>query len=82
MARDFELLRAAMQAVIRYDRPLPLLVMATADSAPMRALAAEMDVMLWFETFTDRAYDAQGHLASRRLPGPCIMIAKRSSLRR
>ncbi|MHB0777615.1 5-oxoprolinase subunit PxpA [Halomonas sp. WWR20] len=69
MARDSELLRAAMQAVIRYDRSLPLLVMATADPAPMRALAAEMGVTLWFETFADRAYDAQGHLVSRRLTG-------------
>ena len=24
---------------------------------------------LWFEAFADRAYDARGHLVSRRLPG-------------
>ena len=24
---------------------------------------------LWFEAFADRAYDADGHLVSRRLPG-------------
>ncbi|WP_106418325.1 5-oxoprolinase subunit PxpA [Salinicola tamaricis] len=69
MARDPELLRAAMRAIVRYDRELPLLVMSTADPAPARALAEEMGVTLWFETFADRAYDADGHLVSRRQPG-------------
>ncbi|WP_110603133.1 5-oxoprolinase subunit PxpA [Salinicola lusitanus] len=69
MAGDFDLLRAAMQAVVRYDRALPLLVMSTANPGPVRELAAEMGVTLWFETFADRAYDARGHLVSRRLPG-------------
>lgn len=69
MAGDPELLRGVMRAVVAYDASLPLLTMATADCAPMRALAEEMGVTLWFETFADRAYDARGHLVSRRLPG-------------
>ncbi|WP_110651203.1 5-oxoprolinase subunit PxpA [Salinicola peritrichatus] len=69
MAKDLELLRAAMRAVVRYDRKLPLLVMSTANPQPIRELANEMGVTLWFETFADRAYDAEGHLVSRRLPG-------------
>ena len=69
MAADLDLLRAAMQAVVRYDRELPLLVMSTANPEPVRALAAEMGVTLWFETFADRAYDPQGRLVSRREPG-------------
>ncbi|GHB24743.1 5-oxoprolinase subunit PxpA [Salinicola rhizosphaerae] len=69
MARDHDLLRAAMRAVASYDRELPLLVMATANPEPVRALAAEMGISLWFETFADRAYDAEGHLVSRRQPG-------------
>lgn len=69
MARDTELLRAVMRAVRAYDPELPLLVMATADPAPTRELAAEMGVTLWFEAFADRAYDAKGHLVSRREPG-------------
>ncbi|WP_251978779.1 5-oxoprolinase subunit PxpA [Salinicola avicenniae] len=69
MAGNHDLLRAAMRAVARYDRSLPLLVMSTADPAPARALAEEMGVTLWFETFADRAYDARGHLVSRRQPG-------------
>jgi len=69
MARDPELLRGVMRAVRAYDSELPLLVMATADPAPVRELAAEMGVILWFEAFADRAYDARGHLVSRREPG-------------
>ncbi len=68
MARDPELLKGVMRAVHAYDANLPLMVMATADPEPIRALAAEMGISIWFETFADRAYDAQGHLVSRRLP--------------
>lgn len=69
MARDPELLRAVMRAVISYDPSLPLMLMATADPAPSRQLAKEMGIAIWFETFADRAYDANGHLVSRLLPG-------------
>ncbi|WP_104203442.1 5-oxoprolinase subunit PxpA [Billgrantia saliphila] len=69
MARDPELLRAVMRAVQAFDRSLPLMLMATANPEPSRRLAAEMGVSVWFETFADRAYDAHGHLVSRRLPG-------------
>ncbi|MBA2777489.1 5-oxoprolinase subunit PxpA [Billgrantia kenyensis] len=69
MARDAELLRAVMRAVRSYDAALPLMLMATAEPEPSRRLAREMGVAIWFETFADRAYDAQGHLVSRREPG-------------
>ncbi|MCE8015210.1 LamB/YcsF family protein [Halomonas sp. MCCC 1A17488] len=69
MARDADLLRAVMRAVRSFDPNLPLMLMATADPEPSRRLAAELDVAIWFETFADRAYDANGHLVSRRLPG-------------
>lgn len=69
MARDAELLRAVMRAVRSFDSSLPLMLMATADPEPSRRLAEEMDMAIWFETFADRAYDAKGHLVSRRLPG-------------
>lgn len=69
MARDPELLRGVMRAVRSFDPNLPLMLMATADPEPSRQLADEMDMAIWFETFADRAYDAQGHLLSRRLPG-------------
>ncbi|MDH2295270.1 LamB/YcsF family protein [Cobetia sp. 1AS1] len=69
MAADPTLLRAVMQAVVRYDASLPLMLMATANPAPMQALADEMGITLWFEAFADRAYDSRGHLVSRREPG-------------
>ncbi|MCE9662291.1 LamB/YcsF family protein [Halomonas sp. M5N1S17] len=68
MARDPALLEGVMRAVLAYDASLPLMVMATADPEPFRTLAAKMGLSIWFETFADRAYDAQGHLVSRRLP--------------
>ncbi|MFQ3787328.1 5-oxoprolinase subunit PxpA [Halomonas sp. A29] len=69
MARDPELLRAVMRAVLSYDPHLPLMLMATADPEPSRQLAKKEGIGIWFETFADRAYDGKGHLVSRRLPG-------------
>lgn len=69
MARDPGLLEGVMRAVRAFDPDLPLMLMATADPEPSRRLAAAMGVTIWFETFADRAYDAQGHLVSRRQPG-------------
>ncbi|MBP5979829.1 MAG: LamB/YcsF family protein [Halomonas sp.] len=69
MAANLELLEGAMRAVRAFDASLPLMVMATADAEPHRELAARMGITLWFETFADRAYEANGHLASRRLEG-------------
>ncbi|MFL9812544.1 LamB/YcsF family protein [Stutzerimonas sp. VN223-3] len=69
MMRDPARLRAVMQAVARYDRQLPLMLMSTADNgAPLR-MAEEFGLTLWFETFADRAYDNAGYLVSRSLPG-------------
>ncbi|SER47628.1 UPF0271 protein [Vreelandella subterranea] len=68
MAANPELLEGVMRAVHAYDPGLPLMIMATANPEPHRELAAKLRVNLWFETFADRAYEANGHLASRRLP--------------
>ncbi|MCB8889168.1 5-oxoprolinase subunit PxpA [Vreelandella malpeensis] len=69
MAANLELLEGALRAVKTFDATLPLMVMSTADTQGQRALAEQMGVTLWFETFADRAYEANGHLASRRLEG-------------
>ncbi|MFC0266419.1 5-oxoprolinase subunit PxpA [Kushneria aurantia] len=69
MTRDPELLRAIMRAIHALDARLPLLVMATADTGAVRAMAEEEGISLRFESFADRAYDAEGLLVSRRLPG-------------
>ncbi len=69
MMRDSETLVAVMRAVAAFDASLPLMVLATRDIAPARALAKSHGITLWFEAFADRAYDAQGRLVSRREPG-------------
>jgi UPF0271 protein len=68
MAANLALLEGVMRAVRAYDPDLPLMIMSTADPEPSRKLAAELGITLWFETFADRAYNANGHLVSRRLP--------------
>jgi len=69
MMRKPELLRAVMSAVTAYSPSLPLMLMSTRDNNAAQALADELGVMLWFEVFADRAYDAAGMLVSRALPG-------------
>ena len=69
MMKNPDLLRAVFQAVANYGDGLRLMLMARADNAAAEALAAEFDVPLWFEAFSDRAYDGAGNLVSRNLPG-------------
>ena len=61
-------LRAVIQAVAAYG-DLPLMLLATRDNSAAQALGDEYGVTLWFEAFADRAYDNNGHLVSRQLPG-------------
>lgn len=69
MMVDATLLRAVFQAVAGYNDGLHLMVMARADNSVAQALSEEFGVPLWFEAFSDRAYDGAGHLVSRQLPG-------------
>lgn len=61
------LLASVLRAVAAHKVPLVLLAMR--DNSAQRALASEFGVSLWFESFADRAYEADGQLVSRRLPG-------------
>jgi len=69
MMREPAKLRAVMRAVAAYDRGLPLMLMATRDDRAPQAMADELGLQLWFEVFADRAYDANGMLLARNLPG-------------
>jgi 5-oxoprolinase (ATP-hydrolysing) subunit A len=69
MMQDHNKLAAVMQAVAAFDTTLPLMLMATRDPRPARELAARHGIDLWFEAFADRAYNAEGFLVSRSLPG-------------
>ncbi|MBJ9977146.1 LamB/YcsF family protein [Pseudomonas sp. S75] len=80
-------LRTVLEAVAAYAPGLPLMLMATADDSAAQALGQELGVPLWFEAFADRAYTAQGHLVSRRLPGavhhdPDMVVAQALRLAR
>lgn len=69
MMRQPATLRAVLRAVSRYDASLPVMVMSTGDNGQAQAIAAEVGITLWFETFADRAYDARGYLVSRSIEG-------------
>ncbi|HDZ58285.1 MAG TPA: LamB/YcsF family protein [Pseudomonas xinjiangensis] len=69
MMRRPELLRAVMQAVSRYDPSLPLMLLARRDNSEALAIADEFGLSLMFEAFADRAYDPQGYLLGRAVPG-------------
>ena len=65
MMREPKLLRAVFKAVASYGSGLHLMLMSRSDNAPALALGAEYEVPLWFEAFTDRAYDRSGNLLPR-----------------
>jgi len=69
MMVDQQTLDALMQAVVDYSIDCPLVVMATPEADTHRRLADRHGIELWFEAFSDRAYDDHGRLASRHLPG-------------
>jgi UPF0271 protein len=69
MMRDPAILAAVMRAVAAYDAQLPLMLMSTRDNSAAQAIGDEQGVTLWFEAFADRAYDGNGYLVSRNLPG-------------
>ena len=69
MMRDPAILAAVMRAVAAYDAQLPLMLMSTRDNSAAQTIGDEQGVTLWFEAFADRAYDGNGYLVSRNLPG-------------
>lgn len=85
MMHDESVLRAVLEAVATYDASLPLMVLATADNEAVGKVADEFGVRLWFEAFADRAYDEQGLLVPRSIPGavyrdPEMIVAQALSL--
>jgi UPF0271 protein len=58
---------AILKAVHRFDSRLPLVILATADSASYQAQANEHGIELLLEAFADRAYQENGFLAPRNL---------------
>lgn len=68
MMKDDAIFIAILSAMSKYDRQLPLLLLATPDNKKYQSLAQPYRVKLLFEAFADRAYDDQGMLVSRAEP--------------
>lgn len=75
MMRRPDLLRAVMQAVHRYDSSLQLMLLARRDNSQAQTIADEIGIVLMFEAFADRAYDAEGYLLGRDHPGAVHHLA-------
>lgn len=69
MARNPDIFAAVARAVKAFDPALPLMTLATRDTATMREQAERHGITLWFEAFADRAYDGEGRLVARSKPG-------------
>lgn len=69
MAGDHDLLAAVMRGVQAFDSGLVLVVPATNEPEPVRVMAKEYGLQLWFEVFADRAYHQNGRLVSRSKKG-------------
>jgi UPF0271 protein len=66
------LIRAIVGAIASIDRSLIYLALGGAQAPLVTRLAGEAGIRAAFEAFPDRAYTADGSLASRRLPGAVI----------
>ncbi|MDF0750264.1 5-oxoprolinase subunit PxpA [Marinobacter sp. 71-i] len=69
MMRDMSTLEAVMAAVKSYRNDLPLMLPVTVKHEQHRKLADYVGLPILLEAFADRAYDDEGQLVSRRLPG-------------
>jgi UPF0271 protein len=69
MAKTPEIFAAVSRAVKAFDPALPLMTLATRDTAAMQEQADQHGITLWFEAFADRAYSGEGLLVARSQPG-------------
>ena len=72
MMRDDQILVTLMSAIHAYDPALPLVVLANNRREEIAELGRQQGIRVWFEAFADRAYDDNGQLASRDLPGAVL----------
>ena len=72
MMRDDHLLLTLMSAILAYDPALPLVVLANNRREEIAEIGRRQGIKVWFEAFADRAYDDDGQLASRDLPGAVL----------
>jgi UPF0271 protein len=69
MMRDDTTMAVVMEAVRDLAPDCPLVVLATPEAEEIRAKGRENDIEIWFEAFSDRAYDDEGRLVNRSQAG-------------
>lgn len=69
MMKNDEVFITLVEAMSKVAPSLPLVVMAVPNHEKYQALAADYGIQLWFEAFVDRAYDQDGRLVPRNVPG-------------
>ncbi|MEE4166039.1 MAG: 5-oxoprolinase subunit PxpA [Desulfocapsaceae bacterium] len=69
MMENDTMLVTIFQAVADYDRTIPLMIQATPRWQHHEQLAKDSGITLLWEAFADRAYEADGTLRKRSLPG-------------
>lgn len=71
MMKDDQVFHTVLSAIKKFNKTLPLVVMAVPDYQHYQALSDEYGIHLWFEAFVDRAYDENGRLMPRTEPNSC-----------
>ena len=72
MMVDDTVLTAVFQAVASYDADLPVMIQATPRWPDHEKRAHDIGVALLWEAFADRAYESDGRLRKRNLPGAVL----------
>jgi len=72
MMKNDDVLHAIFSAIQKYDQTMPLLMMATSNNSRFKQKADEYGISVMFEAFTDRAYDDEGFLVSRKVDGAVL----------
>ncbi|NRB39119.1 MAG: 5-oxoprolinase subunit PxpA [Pseudomonadales bacterium] len=76
MMKDDHVLQGIFAAIKKFDKNLPLLMMATPKNQSFRNLASKHGINVLFEAFADRAYDDQGLLLARTEEGAVLTSSK------
>ena len=72
MMGDETVLSAVFQAVANYDSHLPIMIQATPRWPDHEKLAKDIGITVLWEAFADRAYESDGSLRKRNLPGAVL----------
>jgi UPF0271 protein len=67
-----EIWEAVAEAIVAIDPGLILFVLAGSDQVDLDAMGKRIGIRIAFEFFGDRAYNPDGSLVSRKLPGAVI----------